>query len=186
DGWVCRDCRYDKNILFPVGEQFVSAQNSATDSKAIASDSTTIIPFQGHSIATYICFEALVPDYVRKLAKDAELLINPSYDGWFGNTEEAPIHEALSRMRAIENRKPLVRAAMSGISTIVDPVGRIVQRAGVQEEKALISRVTFMKNRTVYSYVGNRPWWVVVAALLFVRIFAIRRARGQKEFQGVG
>lgn len=171
DGWICPQCRYDKNILFPVGEQFVSAQNAERNSMAIADASQKQIKFNTHHFAVFVCFEALFPNYVRSLAKGTSLLINPSYDGWFGRTAEPRIHEALSRIRAVENRKPLIRAAMSGISTVIDPVGRVVEITDVGEKTVITSRVVLMDTPTVYSLTGNAIWWGMLLLLLMSRGF---------------
>lgn len=173
DGWVCPKCRYDKNVLFPVGEQFVSAHNASGESMAVASNETALLEFKGRRIAAFVCFEGLLANYVRTLAQDSELLVNPSYDGWFGNTSAPAIHEALSRVRAIENRKPLIRAAMSGISTIIDPAGRVVKSTTVGEKTAIVGNVAFMKVRTLYSMVGNMPWICIAVMLCSLAIYSL-------------
>ena len=177
DGWVCPKCRYDKNVLFPVGEQFVSAQNAGNESMAVAAHKKSLLEYKGHRIAAFVCFEGLLANYVRSLAQDAELLVNPSYDGWFGKTSAPAIHEALSRVRAIENRKPLIRAAMSGISTIVDPSGRVVKSADVGGKTAIVGNVAFMKMRTLYSMVGNIPWICILVMLVSLAVYSIIHKR---------
>lgn len=167
DGWICPDCRYDKTILFPIGERMVSDRNR--EQEAVVDEGTYLnpIPFNNHFIAAYICFESLFPAHVRKLARSSALLVNPSYDGWFLQTKASHFHEALGRIRAIENRKVLIRAALSGISTIVDPVGRTVQRAEVGEKATITSTVAFMSSPTIFSFVGKWPWYAILFLILF-------------------
>ena len=77
--------------------------------------------------ATVICFEAVFPNEVRQFVSGgAELLVNISNDGWFGRSAAPDQHLAMAQVRAVENRRWLLRATNNGYSVAVDPYGRIV------------------------------------------------------------
>lgn len=73
-----------------------------------------------------ICFESIFPDYARQRVMDgADLLVVPTNDGWFGRSRAPEQHLYQAVMRAIETRRPVVRAGNTGISAIIYPSGRI-------------------------------------------------------------
>lgn len=91
-------------------------------------------------VAPLICYEAIFPGEVVPAAPGAErpgLLLNVTNDGWFGLTAGPYQHFAQARLRSIEEGLPLVRAANTGISAIVDPYGRIVARLALGAEGVL-------------------------------------------------
>lgn len=91
------------------------------------------------------------------------MIINVSNDGWFGDTPGPRQHLAQARLRAVEQGVPLVRAANTGISTIIDPYGRIVATLPVGVEGVLDSLLPRAANGTIYGSYGG-----VLSALLLV------------------
>ena len=78
-------------------------------------------------VGAFVCFEAMYPELVRRIAIGGPtLLANLSNDAWFGAEAPARQHLDMARMRAIEERRWLLRATTTGISAIVDPTGRVV------------------------------------------------------------
>ena len=104
-----------------------------------------------------------------------ELLVNLTNDSWFAGTDELRVHLALAKLRAVEQRKYLVRATLTGKSAIVDPAGRLL--GAVPEDRAgtLLAEVRWMRGSTLYNRVGDAPWWIFVAGVL---VASFRRRRG--------
>ena len=132
------------------------------------------LTFKEYQFQVNICYEDLFPDLIR-LNMNAGLLfgkglphaiVNLTNDSWYGDTFEPLQHLVNASFRAIENRRPLIRSTNTGISAIVDPVGRLDNRSG-QWTKEIISRdVPMMTGQTVYSRIGN--WLGGVSTLLFL------------------
>jgi apolipoprotein N-acyltransferase len=81
-----------------------------------------------------ICFESIFPYLAReRVLAGADLLVVPTNDGWFGHTRAPEQHLWQSAMRAIETRRPLVRAGNTGISALIHPSGRIVWQSRLFE-----------------------------------------------------
>ena len=81
----------------------------------------------GHLLGTFVCYEAIFPDLVRQFARlGAEVFVNVTNDAWFGDSAAPFQHFNMARMRAVENRRYLLRAANDGISAIVSPYGEVL------------------------------------------------------------
>jgi apolipoprotein N-acyltransferase len=76
-------------------------------------------------------------------------------------------HLVLASFRSIEHRRPLVRSTNTGISAIVDPVGRLDKRTGQWTKASLSGRVPLMQGRTVYSVLGDWLGWLCAAIALY-------------------
>ncbi|RMB02843.1 apolipoprotein N-acyltransferase [Eilatimonas milleporae] len=140
--------RYDKRRLVPFGEFLpfadlfhamgvrhlaTGASFSSGPRRAATVSLPGVPPF-----SPLICYEAIFPGTVADTENRPEWLLNVTNDGWFGLTKGPHQHLALARMRAIEEGLPMVRSASTGISAVIDPVGRTVtslglDRAGVLE-----------------------------------------------------
>jgi len=115
------------------------------------------------------------PIAVQIAGTDAALIVNITNDAWFGDTAEPWEHLALATIRSIEHRRYLVRSTNSGVSAFVDPVGRVMSHTSTFKSETLDETVHLMKGATVYEYVGDKPWWVLAAATVFL---AFRRRPG--------
>lgn len=175
--------RYDKQFLLmfgeflPFGDVFpIMYQWSPNSSKFTPGTSFAPLEWKGHRISAMICYEDILPSFVNKLvaAGDPDLFVNLTNDTWFGNTTEPWIHLALAKFRSIEHRLYLVRVTNSGVSAIVDPNGRITVHGGVYTRENIIGEARFLRERTVYSHIGNAPWWVL-SALVTVAAFRKRK-----------
>ena len=114
----------------------------------------------GHPVGTFICYEAIFPDLVREFAAGgAELLVNVTNDAWYGRTSAPHQHMAQAAFRAVENGKYLVRAANTGITAVVDPHGRVLQRTGLFERTMLVRDVAFVPGLTFYARHGDVFAW---------------------------
>lgn len=168
--------RYDKQYLLMFGEYIpfgdllpVLYQWSPNSSKFTPGTSFAPLEWKGHRITSMICYEDILPSFVNKLVKagDPDLFVNLTNDTWFGNSTEPWIHLALAKFRSIEHRLYLVRVTNSGVSAIVDPVGRMTTHGGVYTRENMVGEARFLRERTLYSAIGDIPWWIVTALVGF-------------------
>ncbi|MCX7029179.1 MAG: apolipoprotein N-acyltransferase [Spirochaetes bacterium] len=126
----------------------------------------------GADFSTPICFEDAFPGEVRKFIRaGAGVIVNLSNDFWSLTEVEAMQHAANAVFRAVENGRPLVRATASGLTCVVDPVGRITARAPLYEEAVIVADVTAVECRTtLYTRWGD--WFPPALAVLLVLVAA--------------
>ncbi len=175
---------YDKNLLIPLAESL--PLGTVLPSLAVlfphaeqfaAATSATALSFGPWRIATPICYEAIRPELVRRMMVETQphLIVTLANDGWFGDSQEPWIHLGLARLRAIEERRWLVRATNSGVSAIIDPAGRIVARTGLLTRENLHGTVHPLGGSTVYARLGDWPGWLALA-IVVVTLLGSRRA----------
>jgi apolipoprotein N-acyltransferase len=126
-----------------------------------------------------ICYEAVFPGNVAERDDRPGWVINLTNDGWFGISTGPYQHLQQARLRAIEEGLPVVRAANTGISAVIDPLGRIVARLGLGIEGVLDSSLPSALAPTIYARIGDIPAAVIVAAAL---IFSLRRRVAKRVF----
>ena len=119
-----------------------------------------------------ICYEAIFPGDVAERDDRPGWIVNLTNDGWFGISTGPYQHLQQARLRGIEQGLPVVRAANTGISAVIDPLGRIVARLDLGLEGVLDSTLPSAIPLTIYARVGDIPAAIIVAAAL---IFVIRR-----------
>ena len=125
-----------------------------------------------------ICYEVIFPDEVVMGGEDAPLwMVNVTNDGWYGKSAGPYQHFAQTRLRAIEEGIPLVRAANTGISAIVDPLGRVVEKAEIFEEAAITALLPApIPNRSGYLRYMFQVLLPLIALIVMMRIaFQMRR-----------
>jgi apolipoprotein N-acyltransferase len=123
-----------------------------------------------------ICYEAIFPSSVASQDDRPGWIINLTNDGWFGMSTGPYQHLQQTQMRAIEQGLPIVRAANTGISAVIDPVGRVVARLGLGIEGVLDAGLPQAGAPTIYARVGDLPAVTIVAIALLIVI----RGRGTK------
>ena len=124
--------RYDKIHRVPWGEyvpykQFFFFADKLVSGVGNMDPGTgyTVFPLNGHSVGIFICYESIFGDEVRQFVKNgADVLVNISDDGWYGDTSAPWQHLDMERMRAIENRRWILRDTNTGVTTSIDPEGR--------------------------------------------------------------
>jgi len=97
-------------------------------------------------------------------------MVNLTNDGWFGISTGPYQHLQQSRLRAIEQGLPLVRAANTGISAVIDPTGRIVARLGLGLEGVLDSGLPSPIAPTLYARLGDIPALIIVVGALLIAL----------------
>jgi apolipoprotein N-acyltransferase len=114
-----------------------------------------------------ICYEAVFADEVREFARNgAEVLVNISDDGWYGDTSAPWQHLNMARMRAIENRRWILRDTNNGVTAAIDPYGRVRQSIPRHAVDALPAQFAFKDDVTFYTQHGDVfAWMCVVCAL---------------------
>lgn len=121
------------------------------------------------TLASEICYESSIPNLCQQFVqKGAEIVAVITNDGWYGkNSIEPAQHAHLARLRAIENRIPVVRSANTGVSCVIDPFGRIVSKLGNAERGILTANVPIAQNGTFYTKFGDWIGWFAFGVILF-------------------
>ena len=119
-----------------------------------------------------ICYEAIFPGNLAARDDRPGWIVNLTNDGWFGISTGPYQHLQQARLRAIEEGLPVVRAANTGISAVIDPSGRIVAELGLGIEGVLDARLPQPLPPTIYARIGDIPAAVIVSAAF---LFVIRR-----------
>ena len=110
------------------------------------------------------------------------MLVNGTNDSWYGDTHQPMIHLVLASFRSIETRRAMIRSTNTGISAIVDPAGRIVQRTGQWTRATLVAKVPLIKDgsSTVYMKIGNVVGWLCLALTVWGYWLCRRAARARR------
>ena len=170
---------YDKRFLLafgeylPFGEEFpVLYQLSPNSGRFKKGDHMRPLPFGEWRISTPVCYEDVLPGFTRKMVLEADphIMINLTNDAWFGDTQEPYIHLAMSQFRAIEHRLYLVRSTNSGVSAVIDPVGRIVASTNLMTRDNIRYDVHMLDLNTIYTRFGDWPGWLCVLAVVYMFI----------------
>jgi apolipoprotein N-acyltransferase len=137
----------------------------------------------GRRLGVSICYEAIFPDLLREFTvRGADLLVNVTNDAWYGRTSAPHQHFAMAVFRAVENGKYLVRAANTGISAVVDPRGRVLERTALFERRAIVRDVPIVPGLTFYARRGDVfAWGCLGAAGALTGVAAARRAAARRR-----
>jgi apolipoprotein N-acyltransferase len=165
--------RYDKVNLVPFGEfvpppfGWLTRKISPEAGDFVPGSRVIVSPVDGHRIGTFICYESVFPNFVRKFANDgAEVLFNLSNDGYFGKSAAREQHLEIVRMRAAENRRWILRATNDGITAVIDSAGRLRGTLPLYVESTSYTGFNYIAERTVYTRWGD--WFPLVCAILAV------------------
>jgi apolipoprotein N-acyltransferase len=133
-------------------------------------------------VGTLICYEAIFPESARIFARNgACLLVNITNDAWFGTTSAPYQHFSMARMRSIETRLFLVRAANTGISTIVDPTGKDEIRTDIFTRTVALGEVIPKSRLTFYTRFGDVFAKLITAVFFAPFIVHAYRILGKKK-----
>lgn len=165
---------YSKIHLVPFGEymplkklagKFVKVANEIGETTP--GKSYNIINSSAGKLGVNICFEAIFPDEVRKSVKNgAEIIVNITNDAWYLDTSAPHQHFTINVFRAVENRRPVVRAANTGISGFIDRSGRITSRTQLFTNRELTSTVLKNSRLTFYARFGDIFCWICFLAAI--------------------
>ncbi|MFM1761980.1 MAG: apolipoprotein N-acyltransferase [Actinomycetota bacterium] len=176
--------RYDKVRRVPFGEfvpmrgllEAVGAPVDRIPRDAQAGKDTAILRVADTAIAVVISWEVFFAGRANEgVERGATLLVNPtngsSYTGTILQTQQI----ASSRLRALETGRWLVQVSPTGFSAFVSPSGQVFDRTGVSEQQVIIREVQLRSGRTIYSYLGDMPFILIMIASLLALLIAGRR-----------
>ena len=109
----------------------------------------------GLKAAFLVCYEVIFPNQLIDAADRPQLIINVTNDGWFGRSTGPWQHLAQARLRAIEQGLPLIRAANTGVSAVIDTHGRSLRHLALMEEGVIDSPLPVAIATTVYGAFGD-------------------------------
>lgn len=120
--------------------------------------------------ATLICYEVIFPGLVRKFyIKGGDFIVNITNDAWFGRTSGPYQHFAIAVFRSVENRKPLIRAANTGISGFIDSNGRIISKTSLFKKTFLTIDIKTDNTITFYTKYGDLFVYIcIVFSIIFL------------------
>jgi apolipoprotein N-acyltransferase len=174
---------YHKRHLVPFGEyvplenwlrgliRFFDLPMSAFTS---GNDQQPLLRVKSHPIATAICYEIVYQDLVAKSARDAEIILTVSNDTWFGSSFGPHQHFQIARMRAIENRKPLIRATNDGISALINEQGLVSNALPQFQRDSLTASVTTRQGTTPFNH--TQSWPILIISVVLLVMSSYRKA----------
>jgi apolipoprotein N-acyltransferase len=125
-----------------------------------------------------ICYESVYPDFVRQFVqRGAQFLVIITNDSWWGNTSGAYQHASYASIRAIENRRWIIRAANGGISGLIDPSGTFRHKTQLYSASTFQGSIELRTELTFYAIHGDifAVACVLCATLLFLLTFLPQR-----------
>ena len=182
--------RYDKVHLVPFGEylpfpRLFSFAGGLTKEVGEFQEGTSRAPLEAEStpMGIFICYESVFPGEVRQFAEQgAQVLVNLSNDGWYGDSGAYAQHLNQTRMRAIENDRWLLSATNTGVTASIDPYGRTVARLARKERGALVAPYALTSVTTFYTRHGDWFAWLcaIISAGALVTRFGLHVKAGKK------
>ena len=176
--------RYDKVHLVPFGEfvpgwaRFAFTNSLVREVGAFTPGAEPLVLPAIAPLGVAICFEVVFPDLpAAEVRAGAEILTTLTNDGWYGFSWAPHQHFAQVRLRAAENQRWFVRAALTGISGFIDPSGRVVSRLEVGERGILVDEVQPTTGLTPRVRFGD--WWAVLCAVVTAVLLGVSRTRSR-------
>lgn len=175
---------YHKMHLVPFGEYvpykklfFFAKKLTAPVGNFIAGTSYKPLVFENNRMGILICYEDIFPQISRRqVLSGAGFLLNITNDAWYGVSSAPYQHLALAVFRAVENRRFLLRATNTGVTAVIDPLGRIVMRSGIFERSVMVAAIAPLAYLAPYTKLGDWLAWGSLAYICIIIIFII----GQK------
>ncbi len=166
--------RYDKVHLVPFGEylpfpSLFSFAGGLTKEVGQFEHGQSRAPLNagGALVGIFICYESIFPDEVRQSANlGAQVFVNISNDGWYGDSGAYAQHLNQTRMRAIENNRWLLSSTDTGVTAAIDPWGRISARIPRKERSALVASYALNSVTTFYTRHGD--WFAFACAIISI------------------
>ncbi|MFO8033681.1 MAG: apolipoprotein N-acyltransferase [Candidatus Bipolaricaulota bacterium] len=138
---------------------------------------------RGDPIGRYgvlICFESQFPALARRsVAQEAQLLVVPTNDAWFGDNRVLWDHFAFGALRAAEQGRAFIHATSTGVTGVFDPAGRLLEKLPLQEPGVLYVELPLRRGQTPYGVVGD--WPVLGLAVLLVVVGVVWEERGRRS-----
>ena len=178
--------RYDKIHLVPFGEylpfpSLFAFAGGLTKEVGEFQRGVSRKPLNGGpSPGLFICYESIFPDEVRQFAdQGAQVFVNISNDGWYGDSGAYAQHLNQTRMRAIENNRWLLSATDTGVTASIDPWGRVVARVPRKERTTLVAPYALTSDTTFYTRHGD--WFAYGCAIISIGALLTRFASSKNR-----
>jgi apolipoprotein N-acyltransferase len=170
--------RYDKVHLVPFGEylpfpKLFGFAGGLTREVGEFQKGSSREPLDagGERLGTFICYESIFPDEVRQFPlAGAQVLVNISNDGWYGDSGAWKQHLQQTRMRAIENDRWILSATNTGLTAVIDPWGRVTAEVPRKERTALNAPYGLISGTTFYTRRGD--WFAYLCAIISLALVA--------------
>jgi len=175
--------RYDKIHLVPFGEYvpfksllFFAGNLLAEAGNLSAGTHRIVFSSGGHQYGTFICYESVFADEVRLFVlKGADVLVNISDDGWYGDTSAPWQHLDMVRMRAIENHRWVLRATNTGVTAVINPYGRVTASVPRHIRTALHAGFAYEHDITFYTAHGDLFAYACALITAVTLAFSLKR-----------
>ena len=172
--------RYRKHQLLPIGEfvpfedllrplapLFDLPMSSFTRGERVQDN----LLANGYHILPAICYEIVFSELVRdNYRSDSDILFTVSNDAWFGDSHGPHQHMQISRMRALELMRPLVRVTNTGITAVYDPISKQQVSLAQFSDDVLVADIQLITGDSIYARHGNWPWWLLVILFTLVSV----------------
>ena len=177
---------YSKQRLVPFGEfvpmrEFVSfifpplANVGMLEDDLLAGGESVVIESESGRIGCALCFDSIYESVIMDSVRNgAEIIAVSTNDSWFSDSAALDMHNAQSRLRAIESGRCVVRSANTGISSIIDPMGNVSEELGALERGYVISDVELRNETTLYSIIGNLFVYLCIAFWGGITVFGMK------------
>jgi apolipoprotein N-acyltransferase len=182
--WISR---YDKTHLVPFGEylpfkRVFAFAGGLTKEVGDFSAGTSRAPLEagGVKLGVFICYESIFPDEVRQsVAQGAQVFVNVSNDGWYGDSGAYAQHLKQARMRAVENARWLLRDTNTGVTASIDPYGRVVASVPRKVRTALLAPYALSNETTFYTHHGD--WFAYTCAIICLVVLFIPKPQSARS-----
>lgn len=177
---------YSKQRLVPFGE-FVPMRSFVTlvfppladigmlEEDLVPGEDSVVIESEYGKIGSGICFDSIYETLLLDSARNgAEIIVISTNDSWFSDSAALDMHNSQSRLRAIETGRYVIRAANTGISSVIDPLGNVKGQLGADERGYVIADVVARDQITLYTVIGNSFVYVCIAFAAFLIALRIK------------
>jgi apolipoprotein N-acyltransferase len=137
----------------------------------------TLLRAKGYSIATFICYEVVYPEFAAGMSAHSDLLLTISNDTWFGTSIGPLQHLQMAQMRALEAGRWMIRATNNGVTALIDPHGQITEQIPQFTQGIMYGEVTPMQGLTPYLRWKSWPMLFVCLGLFGWALLASRMAK---------
>lgn len=173
---------YDKHHLVPFGEYvpfakylpFIEKITGGGEGFAEGEGPQTLAT-QAFTFSPLVCYEIIFSDKIIDKSNRPDLLINVTNDGWFGTSSGPFQHFDMSKMRAVEYGIPLARAANTGITAFIDPLGQVIQRINLNQEGFIDVNLVNKLDETFFSRFNYWPLFVGALAIMAFLLISVRK-----------
>jgi apolipoprotein N-acyltransferase len=132
-----------------------------------------LLSASGYTLASYICYEVVYPDFVRRQAHEADFLVTISNDTWFGASIGPLQHLQMAAMRALENGRYMVRATSNGVTAFINEQGRLIAQAPQFEVATLRESIPVFTGRTPFSRWGS--WPIILMSFVVLLLITLKK-----------